>query len=36
MIEALGEEQRGLRAVINAMRRAPEMAVAKLAIRSTI
>jgi signal transduction histidine kinase len=30
MIEALGEEQRGLREVINAMRRAPEIAVAKL------
>lgn len=30
MIEALGEEQRSLRAVINAMRRAPEVAVARL------
>ena len=30
MIEAIGEEQRGLRSVINAMRRAPEIAVAKL------
>lgn len=30
MIEAIGEEQRSLRAVINAMRRAPEIAVAKL------
>jgi len=32
MVEAIGEEQRSLRAVINAMRRAPEIAVAKLAI----
>jgi len=31
MVEAIGEEQRSLRAVINAMRRAPEIAVAKLA-----
>jgi len=31
MVEAIGEEQRSLRAVINAMRRAPELAVAKLA-----
>jgi len=31
MIEAIGEEQRGLRAVINAMRRAPKIAVARLA-----
>jgi signal transduction histidine kinase len=30
MIEAIGEEQRSLRAVINAMRRAPEIAVARL------
>jgi signal transduction histidine kinase len=30
MIEALGEEQRSLRAVINAMRRAPERAVTRL------
>jgi signal transduction histidine kinase len=30
MIEAIGEEQRSLRAVINAMRRAPGIAVAKL------
>jgi signal transduction histidine kinase len=31
MIEAIGEEQRSLRGVISAMRRAPEIAVAKLA-----
>ena len=30
VIEGLGEEQRGLRAVINAMRRAPEIAVTRL------
>ncbi len=30
MIEAIGEEQRSLRSVINAMRRAPELAISKL------
>jgi len=30
MVEAIGEEQRSLRSVINAMRRAPEIVVAKL------
>jgi signal transduction histidine kinase len=31
MIEAIGEEQRGLRSVVNAMRRTPEIASARLA-----